>query len=182
MYSYIKALHVIFVVTWFAGLFYVPRLIIYILEANEKPEMEKAIIQEQLFIMLKRLWWGITWPSAILTLVFGLIVSFSGNWFNIIFEREGLWFLSKLFFVGCLYLYHFSLQILYRQILQKKINYSSHQIRYWNEIPTILLFSIVFLVVVKQLIGFFWAIFGLSILIALILFGIWLYKKIRSKS
>lgn len=179
MYSYIKALHIIFVVTWFAGLFYIPRLMIYIIEANEKPEKEKVIIQEQLVIMLKRLWWGITWPSAILTLIFGLVVTFSGDWFNIIFEKDGQWFLLKLVFVGCLYLYHYSLQILYSQILQKKINYSSQQIRYWNEIPTILLFSIVFLVVVKQLISFFWSILGLFVLIGLILFGIWFYKKTR---
>lgn len=181
MYTYVKALHIIFVVTWFAGLFYIPRLMIYIIESNEKPEYEKTIIQEQLKIMLKRLWWGITWPSAVLTLIFGLIVSLSGGWFNILFEKQGLWFLLKLFFVGCLYLYHYSLQVLFTQIFQKKINYSSQQIRYWNEIPTVLLFSIVFLVVVKQLISFFWAILGLFILVGLILFGIWLYKKVRQQ-
>lgn len=179
MYTYVKALHIIFVVTWFAGLFYIPRLMIYIIEANAKKEQEKKIIQDQLKIMLKRLWWGITWPSAILTLIFGLIVSFSGNWFNIILDKEGLWFFSKLVFVVCLYLYHYSLHILFKQILIDECHYTSQQIRYWNEVPTVLLFSIVFLVVVKQLISFFWVILGFVILVALIGFSSLVYKKLR---
>ncbi|HQS36508.1 MAG TPA: CopD family protein, partial [Sediminibacterium sp.] len=110
MYSYIKALHIIFVVTWFAGLFYIPRLMIYIIEANEKPEYEKTIIHEQLKIMLKRLWFGITWPSAFITFILGIWVALSGNWFNIVFQKEGKWFLVKLVLVLLLYGYHFSLQ------------------------------------------------------------------------
>ena len=80
MYTYIKALHIIFVVTWFAGLFYFPRLFIYNTEANDKPLDVKIALQEQFRIMMKRLWYGITWPSAILTLIFGLTVMFNGNW------------------------------------------------------------------------------------------------------
>jgi len=91
-YSYIKALHIIFVVTWFAGLFYIVRLFIYFAEAQEKPEPERSILQNQFRIMQKRLWYGITWPSAILTLIFGFsivlpfastirfLVGWSGSW------------------------------------------------------------------------------------------------------
>ncbi len=63
-YNYIKALHLIFVVTWFAGLFYIPRLFIYHIEATDKPSPDKEILSDQLKLMTKRLWYIITWPSA----------------------------------------------------------------------------------------------------------------------
>jgi uncharacterized integral membrane protein (TIGR00701 family) len=71
MYLYVKALHIIFIVTWFAGLFYIVRLFIYNTEANEKGEPDKSILQKQFTVMIKRLWLGITWPSAVLTAIFG---------------------------------------------------------------------------------------------------------------
>src|SRR3954447_7008854 len=89
MYSYLKALHIIFVVTWFAGIFYMPRLFIYNTEAGDKPEAECKVLRDQFKIMMKRLWYGITIPSAILTLIFGLLVMFNGGWNNIILEPEG---------------------------------------------------------------------------------------------
>jgi putative membrane protein len=67
-YNYIKALHIIFVVNWFAGLFYMPRLFIYATEANEKPEPDKSILVKQLQLMQRKLWYIITWPSAVITL------------------------------------------------------------------------------------------------------------------
>ena len=70
-FSYLKALHIIFVVTWFAGLFYIVRLFIYHSEAESKPEPERSILQKQYKLMEKRLWYGITWPSMILTITFG---------------------------------------------------------------------------------------------------------------
>ena len=72
MYPYIKALHIIFIVTWFSGLFYMVRLFVYSAEANVKPEPGRTILLQQFGIMQKRLWYGITWPSAILTLIFGI--------------------------------------------------------------------------------------------------------------
>lgn len=79
MILYLKALHIIFVVTWFAGLFYAPRLIIYFIEASNKPIVVKQVIQQQMKIMLKRLWFGITWPSAFITFILGIWVALSGN-------------------------------------------------------------------------------------------------------
>ena len=70
-YLYIKSLHVIFVVTWFSGLFYIVRLFVYHTEAAEKSEPERTILMQQFRVMIRRLWLGITWPSAILTLIFG---------------------------------------------------------------------------------------------------------------
>ena len=88
MYLYIKALHVIFVVTWFAGLFYMVRLFIYNREAFDKPDPERRILQQQFTIMIRRLWFGITWPSCILTLVFGtwLIILYKAQ-----FDEEPHW-------------------------------------------------------------------------------------------
>src|SRR6476661_6146732 len=98
-YWYIKALHIIFVVTWFSGLFYIVRLFIYTTEANEKPEPERTILIKQFQIMMKRLWYGITWPSAVLTLLFGLYTLFYGNWNRVLFDEAGRWLLIKLIFV-----------------------------------------------------------------------------------
>ena len=68
--AYIKSLHIIFVVTWFAGLFYMVRLFVYFCEAQDKVEPEKSILSEQYKIMMKRLWYIIAWPSMVLTVYF----------------------------------------------------------------------------------------------------------------
>ncbi|MEY2830275.1 MAG: hypothetical protein RIQ33_2133, partial [Bacteroidota bacterium] len=114
-YTYIKALHIIFIVTWFSGLFYIVRLFIYHREAQDKIEPEKSILSDQFLIMIKRLWLGITWPSAILTLILGTSVLMMGNFHKTIFEENGRWLLLKLIFVIGLYMYHFSLHIIYQQ-------------------------------------------------------------------
>src|ERR1700754_3681053 len=104
MYLYIKALHIIFVVTWFAGLFYMPRLMVYNAEAGAQPEPARGILRNQYGVMMKRLWFGITWPSAVLTLIFGLT-----TWYQLGVFPE--WLKIKLLFVIGLYLYHVSLHI-----------------------------------------------------------------------
>src|ERR1035438_540445 len=108
IYPYIKALHIIFIVTWFAGMFYVVRLFIYNTEAGQKPGPARDILRVQFAVMLKRLWLGITWPSAILTLVFG-------PWIWFLLGTLPAWLAVKLVLVGGLYLYHFSLHLIYRQ-------------------------------------------------------------------
>ena len=70
-YLILKSLHIISVVTWFAGLFYMPRLFVYFAEAAEKTEVEKIVLQKQFKIMQRRLWYGITTPAAIATAIFG---------------------------------------------------------------------------------------------------------------
>ena len=72
LYDYLKSLHLIFVVTWFAGLFYIVRLFVYQIEANEKPSPEKEILLQQYKIMTYRLWYIITWPSASLATLFAI--------------------------------------------------------------------------------------------------------------
>lgn len=175
-YSYLKALHIIFVVNWFAGLFYMPRLFIYTTEANEKPEPVRSILIEQNILMQQRLWYIITWPSAIITLLLasGLLMS------NPAFLQQG-WMHAKLFFVLLLYAYHFYCHSIYKKQQQQIFKLSSKQLRIWNELATILLFIIVFLVVVKQQMSILFAIIGVFVLAIILMGGIKLYATIRKK-
>ena len=181
MYSYLKALHIIFIVTWFAGLFYMPRLFIYNIEASDKKEEIKLALREQFAVMMKRLWYGITWPSAVLTLVFGPAVLFMGHWQNTLFEESGRWLLLKLIFVVLLYIYFYSLHIIFKQQLKGIFRYKSQQLRIWNEVATIFLIAIVMLVVVKQAMSLVWGLVGLACFILLLLSAIKIYKTLRSK-
>lgn len=178
-YFYLKALHIIFVVTWFAGLFYIVRLFIYHVEAEDETPDTKAILQKQYKIMSKRLWYGITWPSAILTLIFALWLLFwtpQGQAYLL-----APWMHIKLVFVTALYLYHFACQRIFSQLQKNEINYSSFKLRIWNEVATVLLFAIVFLVVLKSEVGWFWGVLGLIAFSILLMIGIKLYKKSREK-
>ena len=178
-YSYIKALHIIFIVTWFSGLFYIVRLFIYNREAQDKPEIEKTILSAQFAIMIKRLWLGITWPSAILTLIFGTSVMLMGNWDKTILTESGRWLLLKLIFVSGLYAYHFSLHAIYKQQSKGIFKYTSQQLRIWNEVATIFLLAIVMLVVVKQEMSLVYGVVGIILFIAILMLAIRLYKKLR---
>ena len=172
MYFYVKAIHIIFVVTWFAGMFYIPRLFIYNTEANEKPEPARSILLEQFTIMSRRLWLGITWPSAALTLVFG-------TWMGVLYGSLPQWLVFKIAFVVLLYAYHFTLQAIYGQQQRGIFKYTSQQLRIWNEIATILLVAIVMLVSVKQSMSLVWGMVGISMLIILLLSAIRIYKMLR---
>ncbi len=176
---YIKALHIIFVVTWFAGLFYMPRLLIYNREALDKPKEVSHILQQQFSIMMKRLWYGITLPSAILTFILGLWTLWSGGWLHNFGAH--VWLHIKLVLVLLLYIYHYSLQLLLKQQLKGVFNYSSQQLRIWNEVATIFLVSIVMLVTVKQNMSAVWGILGLAAFIVILMSAIRIYKRIREK-
>ncbi len=172
-YLVFKALHIIFIVTWFAGLFYMPRLFIYHCEAKDKSEAERDILQNQFKIMQKRLWYGITWPSMIMVLIFG--TALLQNWKI----AENPWLQTKLIFVIGLYIYHFYLHKIFNNINKLNIHYSPLKLRYINEISTLFLISIVFLVVLKDNISFLYAIIALIFLILTIVTSIKIYKRIR---
>lgn len=174
MYLYIKALHIIFIVTWFAGMFYIVRLFIYNTEANEKAEPEKSILQNQFGIMIKRLWFGITWPSAVLTLLFG-------PWMWYMYGHLDNWLAVKLCFVTGLYAYHISLHGIYKQEQKGIFKYTSTQLRIWNEVATIFLIAIVMLAVVKQALSFLWGLIGLILFVAVLMSAIRIYKLIRTR-
>lgn len=179
MYSYLKALHIIFIVTWFAGMFYIVRLFIYNTEAAAKGEPEKSILQKQFSLMIRRLWLGITWPSAILTLVLGPLVMFYGGWNKNLGNEAGRWLLIKLCFVVLLYVYHFSLHAIYKQQAAGRFNYSSQQLRIWNEVATIFLVPIVMLATVKQSLSWLWGLGGLACFIIVLVSAIKVYKTLR---
>jgi protoporphyrinogen IX oxidase len=174
MYFYIKALHIIFIVTWFAGMFYMPRLFIYNREAQEKSAVEKEVLTRQFTIMMTRLWYGITWPSAVLTLIFG-------PWMWLQLNALPQWLVIKLFFVFFLYLYHFSLHHIYKQQVTGIFKYTSQQLRIWNEVATIFLIAIVMLATVKQGISVVWGLVGLVLFIVVLMSAIKIYKAIRAK-
>jgi putative membrane protein len=180
MYNYLKALHIIFIVTWFAGMFYIVRLFIYNTEANAKPEPERSILQRQFNIMIKRLRLGITWPSAILTLIFGPWVMLDGSWDKLVFNVAGRWLLIKLVFVILLYVYHFTLHSLYKQEARGVFIYSSQQLRVWNEVATIFLIPIVMLATVKSSMSWLWGLVGLVGFIVLLMSAIKIYKVLRN--
>ncbi len=172
MYEYVKALHIIFIVTWFAGLFYIVRLFIYNTEAGDKNEVEKNILRNQFSIMIKRLWLGITFPSAILTLIFG-------GWMFYLLGYFPQWLMIKLGFVLGLYIYHFTLHRIYSQQMKGIFKYTSTQLRIWNEVATIFLISIVMLVVVKQSISLLWGTVGLILVMITLMSAIKIYKSLR---
>jgi len=181
MYNYIKALHIIFIVTWFAGMFYIVRLFIYNTEANSKSEPEKSILQKQFSVMIKRLWFGITWPSAILTLIFGPWVMMKGGWDKTLTDATGRWLLIKLCFVVLLYVYHFTLHSIYKQEAKGIFKYSPQQLRIWNEVATIFLIPIVILATVKSGISWLWGLVGLIGFVIVLMSAIKIYKALRKE-
>jgi len=174
---YIKALHIIFIVTWFCGMFYIVRLFIYNTEANEKAEPEKTILQRQFNIMIRRLWFGITWPSAILTLIFGPWMWYLYNGFYLV-----NWLSIKLCFVIGLYVYHFTLHALYKQQKNGIFKYTSGQLRIWNEVATIFLIAIIMIAVVKQGMSLIWGLLGLVLFVIVLMSAIKIYKLIRNSA
>ena len=173
-YNYIKSLHLIFVITWFAGLFYIPRIFIYHIEAALKSSPEKEILATQLKLMAKRLWYIITWPSAILALLFGIwLLALAPYWF------EQSWMNAKLGFVVLLIAYHIKTHLIFKQLQNDQINYTSNFMRIWNEGATLILFAVVFLVLLKSTLNMAYGMVGLIGLALLLMLGIKLYKRTR---
>lgn len=176
-YNYIKALHLIFVVTWFAGLFYIPRLFVYQIEAFHKPSPDKEILGEQLKLMAKRLWFIITWPSAILATIFAI-------WLLVLqpFWLKQPWMHVKLTFVVLLYIYHYMTHVYYKQLQKDEVKKTSNFMRLWNEGATFILFAVVFLVILKSAINWVFGVIGIVVLGVLLMLGFKIYKRIREKN
>lgn len=130
---------------------------------------------------MKPLWYGITWPSAIITLIMGLSVLYSSGLYAILFKPEGFWLLLKLLLVILLYGYHYSLHRIFKQQMAGIYKYTSDQLRMWNEVATIFLVAIVLLVVVKKEISVIWGLAGMILLIFVLMIAIRIYKRVRTK-
>ena len=166
LYNYIKSLHLIFVITWFAGLFYIVRLFVYQIEASEKPSPEKEILQKQYKIMTYRLWYIITWPSAVLAIVFAIwLLYLMPVWLQM------PWMHVKLGFVVLLIGYQLKCQQIYSEFM-----------RLWNEGATIILFAVVFLVILKNAINWIYGVVGIILFSVLLMLGFRFYKKIRENN
>lgn len=176
---YIKAIHIIFVITWFAGLFYLPRLFVYIRESDEKNQSET--LRAQLILMAHRLLYIITWPSAVLTFIFGNWILIKTGYYKIMFNAAGSWMGIKYLLVIILYAYHVSLDLILRKLKANALKMSSFTLRLYNEIPTVLLIAIVMLIVVKSNISAIYGIIGLLVLVAVLISASYLYKKIRNQ-
>src|ERR1700752_689462 len=174
---YVKALHIIFVVSWFAGLFYMVRLFIYTKEAYEKEEPAKSILTQQLLTMQRKLWYIISWPAAIGTAIFGFWMYF----INFGFYATQAWMWLKLVFVGVLILYHLQCHLIFKQQAAGIFKFSSFNLRLFNELATVLLVGIVFLVVVRTSGSLVWGLLGLFIFAAILMGAVYLYKKQRQK-
>ncbi|MDB9786817.1 CopD family protein [Bacteriovoracaceae bacterium] len=187
-YLLLKSLHIIFVVTWFAGLFYIVRLFIYHVESMEETNKDvREALHRQFSIMERRLWFGITWPSAIVTLIcgFGLVHHLQG----VIFEG---WLQVKLGMVLLLFLYHLHcgkiLKVIQNRAAAKispevkliqGLSYTSTGLRLYNEIATLFLVAIVFLVIYKNVLSGVWAIVGFFALSVLLGGAVFIYRKKR---
>lgn len=134
-----KAFHIIAMVAWFAGLFYLPRLFVYHADADDEISLARFKIME------RRLYYGITWPAAIITSVLGLGLIMS----NLTYYVYAGWMHAKLSLVILLWAYHLSCGHYRRQFAEGKPRRTSIFFRMFNEIPTLLLIGIVLLVVVR---------------------------------
>ncbi|MEM9831658.1 MAG: CopD family protein [Bacteroidota bacterium] len=175
-YSYIKALHIIFIVTWFAGLFYIVRLFVYTVEAHNEEEPKRSILLESLKLWSKRLWFAITWPSAVITLLLGTY------FLHVYASAMPMWLWIKLGFVAFLYAYHLLCHRIYRQLQRDQIRYTSQQLRVWNEVSTIVLVAIVFLVVLKNTLSMIYGLVGLVIFTVVLMLAIQIYKRVRTRN
>ncbi|MBT6252142.1 MAG: CopD family protein [Flavobacteriaceae bacterium] len=176
-YNYIKAFHLIFVITWFAGLFYIPRLFIYHIEASQKERSSAAILVPQLKLMSRRLWTIICWPSAVLATGFAVWLLLLNP--GLLFMQ---WMLIKLGFVGLLIIYHLITHQMYLALQRDKIHYTSNFMRVWNEGATLLLFAIIFLAILKTSFDWIYGLIGLVGLGVVLMLGIRLYKRVRNKN
>jgi protoporphyrinogen IX oxidase len=136
LYVTLKSLHLIFMVTWFAGLFYLPRLFVYHAMTKDKAGKERFVIME------RKLLFGITTPGGVLTIIFGI-------WLWLQYDHVALWLSAKMVLVIFLVMYHIYCGKFYLYFKNNKNERSHTFFRWFNEIPVVILVLTVFLVVVK---------------------------------
>lgn len=172
MYFYLKALHIIFVVSWFAGLLYMVRLFIYHAESETKSEEEKSVLQAQFKVMQYRLWYVITWPAAILATVFG---------YWLVYEMDlwtQPWMMVKLTLTTLLWGYQLVTHRIFIHFQNDRPTWTSQKLRVWNEVATLWLVSIVFVVVLKGTMNWMYGTIGFFGVGILLMLGIRLYRKL----
>lgn len=174
-FLYVKAIHIVFVVSWFAALFYIVRLFIYATEAQEKDAVARPILTQQLLTMQRKLWYIIGWPAAIGTHVFGwwMVMTNAG----VYLAQPWMWI--KIIAVVLLSFYHLQCQRIFKQQRMGVYKNSSFKLRLFNELATVFLVAIVFLVVVKSQSGMLWGLLGLIAFAGIMVLMVYLYKRSR---
>lgn len=132
----LKSLHIIFMVTWFAGLFYLPRLFVYHAMADDETSIERFKVME------RKLLYGIMTPGGVLTIV-------SGLWLWLGWGFYGGWLIAKLLLVVVLVVYHAWCVKLVTDFRDRRNRHSHVWYRWFNEFPVVILLAVVFLVVMK---------------------------------
>ena len=138
----LKSLHLIFMVTWFAGLFYLPRLFVYHTMSNDEISIDRFRIME------RKLYFGIMTPGAVLTLVFGVWLAAANGWNNYVIQT---WFQIKLVLLLILVCYHVYCGKLLQDFKHDRNRHSHVWYRWYNEVPVIFLIAIILLAVYKPL-------------------------------
>ena len=170
-YGIVKALHIIGFTCWFAGLFYVVRLFIYNTEAQEEGA-ERLV--DQLSLMQRRLWRGITTPAMVLTVIFGL-------WLVHLYGTISGWVTTKLILIGLLVGYHHLLGRIHRQLLNRSSTWTTTSLRALNEVATLFLVAIVFVAVLKDGLTLSLATQILGAFVTLLVGGFVIYQRIRKQ-
>ncbi|TAG47113.1 MAG: protoporphyrinogen oxidase HemJ [Runella slithyformis] len=174
---YFKAFHIVGAVAWFAGLFYLVRMFVYHVEADQKPEALREPFKEQFGLMEARVYQVICNPAMMLTWTCGLVMTF----LNPAYWQMG-WFHVKFALLLLLTAYHLWCKYTIGQLKQGKKPFTSFQFRLLNELPTLFLVSIVLLGVLQNMLNFFYAFGGvLAFGVLLVFFAKW-YRKSRENA
>jgi putative membrane protein len=173
-YPYFKAVHIVFVISWMAGLFYILSLFIYHTEANDKPEPEKSVLVKQFIKMEATLWKIIATPAMIISVIAGagMLTLNSG-----LLQMDWMW--VKLGFVVGLLIYHFICQNIVKQLKNGQYKLNSFQLRLWRELATIFMIAIVFVVILKNALNWVYGLIGIMGVAMAIMIAVKLYKNYR---
>lgn len=176
-YRYFLAVHIVFVISWMAGLFYILSLFIYHTEANDKAEPERSILTTQFVKMEATLWKIIATPAMLISVLAGV---------SMLYSRPGLlqadWMMVKLTFVVALLIYHFICQRMVRQLKNGVYKMNSFKLRLWRELATVFMVAIVFTVILKNAVNWIYGLVGIMGLALLIMIAVKMYKRYREKN
>lgn len=176
-YRYFLAVHIVFVISWMAGLFYILSLFIYHAEAQDKAEPEKSILTVQFVKMEATLWKIIATPAMIISVFAGV---------TMLYLNPGLlqadWMHVKLAFVVALLIYHFICQNIVKQLKHGVFKMTSFKLRLWRELATVFMIAIVFAVILRNAVNWIYGLIGIMGIALIIMAAVKIYKKVREKN
>ena len=175
-YLLFKALHVFGFVAWFSGLFYLVRMFVYHVEADEKPEPERSILKNQFGVMEQRVYKIIMNPAMMLTWTFGLLMLVSNG---LEWLRVNPWMHIKLSLLIGLVVYHLWCKRIIKRLEAGEIPFTSYQFRLFNEVPTLFLLSIALLAVYRNTLNFVYAFLGILAFGFFLVVFTRIYKRMR---